>query len=121
MAQYLPDIAGRQAGFDAAIISTVPLGGGLSSSASLEVATATMLEALYGLQVGHLPPSASAHLSPPISFPPISCRLPLPPAARRFRPPLAARGFHPCPSCHLPVSVRRVVGVRVRVVRVGHR
>lgn len=39
------------AGFEAAVISTVPLGGGLSSSASLEVATATMLEAMYGLNV----------------------------------------------------------------------
>lgn len=33
-------------GFDAAIVSSVPLGGGLSSSASLEVATFTFLEAL---------------------------------------------------------------------------
>ena len=32
--------------FDAVVDSTVPLGGGLSSSASLEVATATLLEAL---------------------------------------------------------------------------
>jgi len=35
-------------GFDALIRSTVPLGGGLSSSASLEVATATLLEAVTG-------------------------------------------------------------------------
>lgn len=35
-------------GFDAAIDSTVPIGGGLSSSASLEVAAATLLEALTG-------------------------------------------------------------------------
>jgi galactokinase len=34
------------AGFDALINSSVPLGGGLSSSASLEVATATLLEAV---------------------------------------------------------------------------
>ena len=33
-------------GFDALIHSTVPLGGGLSSSAALEVATATLLEAI---------------------------------------------------------------------------
>jgi galactokinase len=33
-------------GFDAMIQSTVPLGGGLSSSAALEVATATLLEAI---------------------------------------------------------------------------
>jgi galactokinase len=35
-------------GFDALIQSTVPLGGGLSSSASLEVATATLLETIIG-------------------------------------------------------------------------
>lgn len=37
--------------FDAAIDSTVPLGGGLSSSAALEVAVATMLETLTGKQL----------------------------------------------------------------------
>jgi len=35
-------------GFDAVIHSTVPLGGGLSSSAALEVATATLLEVIIG-------------------------------------------------------------------------
>ena len=35
-------------GFDALIDSTVPLGGGLSSSAALEVSTATLLEAILG-------------------------------------------------------------------------
>ncbi len=35
-------------GFDALIHSTVPLGGGLSSSAALEVATATLLEVMTG-------------------------------------------------------------------------
>lgn len=35
-------------GFDAMIDSTVPTGGGLSSSASLEVATATLMEVLSG-------------------------------------------------------------------------
>ncbi len=35
-------------GFEALIHSTVPLGGGLSSSAALEVATATLLEAMTG-------------------------------------------------------------------------
>ena len=35
-------------GFDALISSTVPLGAGLSSSAALEVATATLLEAMGG-------------------------------------------------------------------------
>jgi len=38
----------RLGGFDALIHSTVPLGGGLSSSAALEVATATLLEAITG-------------------------------------------------------------------------
>jgi len=38
----------KPAGFDALIRSTVPLGGGLSSSAALEVATATLLEAVVG-------------------------------------------------------------------------
>ena len=38
----------RPAGFDAVIHTTVPLGGGLSSSAALEVATATLLEAVTG-------------------------------------------------------------------------
>ena len=36
------------AGFDALIHSTVPLGGGLSSSAALEVSTATLLETMTG-------------------------------------------------------------------------
>lgn len=49
VAQYLPLLPHEQCGFDAAIVSAVPLGGGLSSSASLEVATATMLEAMHGL------------------------------------------------------------------------
>ena len=35
-------------GFDAVIESTLPLGGGLASSAALEVATATLLEAMTG-------------------------------------------------------------------------
>jgi len=37
--------------FDAVIDSTVPLGGGLSSSAALEVATATLLEELTGITI----------------------------------------------------------------------
>lgn len=50
-------IAGFQArdntilGFDAFIDSTVPIGGGLSSSASLEVATATLLEGMTGVRL----------------------------------------------------------------------
>jgi galactokinase len=39
-------------GFDALIHSTVPLGGGLSSSAALEVSTATLLEAITGKKLG---------------------------------------------------------------------
>jgi galactokinase len=39
------------AGFDALLASTVPLGGGLSSSAALEVATATLLEAITGQEL----------------------------------------------------------------------
>src|SRR5258708_1788380 len=39
---------GKVAGFDAVIGSSVPFGGGLSSSAALEVATATLLESLAG-------------------------------------------------------------------------
>ena len=38
----------RLGGFDTLIHSTVPLGGGLSSSAALEVATATLLESITG-------------------------------------------------------------------------
>ncbi|HOX58616.1 MAG TPA: galactokinase [Candidatus Paceibacterota bacterium] len=38
----------KPAGFDAVLHSTVPLGGGLSSSAALEVATATLLEIITG-------------------------------------------------------------------------
>ena len=45
--------------FDAVVDSTIPLGGGLSSSAALEVATATLLEALCGEK---LPPVAKALL-----------------------------------------------------------
>ncbi len=41
----------RPAGFDAFIHSTVPLGSGLSSSAALEVATATLLEVITGKTV----------------------------------------------------------------------
>ncbi len=38
-------------GFDALIHSTVPLGGGLSSSAALEVSTATLLESITGMRL----------------------------------------------------------------------
>ena len=42
----------RPTGFQAVIESSVPFGGGLSSSASLEVATATLLEAMTGTKLG---------------------------------------------------------------------
>ena len=41
-----------RAGADALVISDVPLGGGLSSSAAFEVATATLLEAALGTHAG---------------------------------------------------------------------
>ncbi|CAM9236919.1 unnamed protein product, partial [Hapterophycus canaliculatus] len=43
---------GHEISFDAAIASDVPLGGGLSSSAALEVSVATLLEQLTGVPVG---------------------------------------------------------------------
>jgi galactokinase len=42
------DRASHIPGFEAAIHSTVPVGGGLSSSAAIEVATATLLETMTG-------------------------------------------------------------------------
>jgi len=41
--------------FEAVVVSDVPLGGGLSSSAALEVATATLVEALTGRRLEPLP------------------------------------------------------------------
>ena len=41
----------RVPGFDAVIGSTLPYGGGLASSAALEVATATLLEAISGVKL----------------------------------------------------------------------
>lgn len=52
-------VAGMIPAFDAAIVSNIPLGAGLSSSAALEVATATLLEALTGF---HLQPQEKAIL-----------------------------------------------------------
>lgn len=40
-------IAGSVNGFDMIVATNVPLGGGLSSSASLEVTTFTLLEAMF--------------------------------------------------------------------------
>jgi galactokinase len=48
LAGFLARVGNSLGGFDAMIHSTVPLGGGLSSSAALEVATATLLEAITG-------------------------------------------------------------------------
>lgn len=44
----IANFKGNVPGFNAVLISTVPVGGGVSSSASLEVATYTFLEALTG-------------------------------------------------------------------------
>jgi len=41
----------RPSGFDAVIESDVPVGGGLSSSAAIEVATATLVEAMTGVSL----------------------------------------------------------------------
>mmetsp|Transcript_5944 Transcript_5944/g.12938 ORF Transcript_5944/g.12938 Transcript_5944/m.12938 type:complete len:529 (-) Transcript_5944:69-1655(-) len=53
VAQYLPDLPpGKTLSFDLAIAGDVPLGSGLSSSASLEVAVATFLERLIDRECG---------------------------------------------------------------------
>ena len=53
VAQYLPDLPpGRTLSFDLAVAGDVPLGSGLSSSASLEVAVATFLERLIDRECG---------------------------------------------------------------------
>eukprot|EP00547_Thalassionema_nitzschioides_P015707 CAMPEP_0194233148 /NCGR_PEP_ID=MMETSP0158-20130606/1219_1 /TAXON_ID=33649 /ORGANISM="Thalassionema nitzschioides, Strain L26-B" /LENGTH=408 /DNA_ID=CAMNT_0038965993 /DNA_START=16 /DNA_END=1242 /DNA_ORIENTATION=- len=52
IAQYLPDLTDAKMPFfelKLAIVGNVPLGGGLSSSASLEVATARFLEGAFGI------------------------------------------------------------------------
>lgn len=51
---------GGTSGFDAVVATSVPLGGGLSSSASLEVATYTFLEALAGTPAASLKEKALA-------------------------------------------------------------
>ncbi len=48
--QYVNDLP-KDAAFQAVVISDVPIGSGLSSSASLEVATATFLEDLYNIKL----------------------------------------------------------------------
>ena len=53
VSQYLPDLPpGKTISFDLAISGDVPLGSGLSSSASLEVAVATFLERLIDRECG---------------------------------------------------------------------
>ncbi|XP_039283612.1 galactokinase [Nilaparvata lugens] len=49
----IANFKGEVPGFDAMFISSVPVGGGLSSSASLEVATYTLLEALTATATNH--------------------------------------------------------------------
>ncbi|XP_042214264.1 galactokinase-like [Homarus americanus] len=51
---------GDVSGFDAVVTSSVPLGGGLSSSASLEVATYTFLESITGTKATSLREKALA-------------------------------------------------------------
>lgn len=52
MAAFRKDVPeGHELNFDAAIASDVPLGGGLSSSAALEVSVATLLEEITGVKV----------------------------------------------------------------------
>ncbi|KAK8795722.1 hypothetical protein WA158_000378 [Blastocystis sp. Blastoise] len=50
VAEYIKSYNLPFVGFTIAIVSTVPLGGGLSSSASLEVAIGTFIETIYGLE-----------------------------------------------------------------------
>jgi galactokinase len=58
-AQYVAGVAeelrtghGLDAGFEGAIYGNVPVGGGLSSSAALEVATSEGLKSLFGIEIG---------------------------------------------------------------------
>lgn len=50
-------------GFDAVILSTVPVGAGLSSSAALEVATYTFLEAISGHKLEKAEDKVSFHFN----------------------------------------------------------
>jgi len=47
------DLGHEIPGFDACLVSSVPSGGGLSSSAALECATATLFEGLLGITLGN--------------------------------------------------------------------
>ncbi len=51
VAQYLPSLPQDAAGIDLAIVANLPLGSGLSSSASLEVGVATALEAMFRISL----------------------------------------------------------------------
>lgn len=52
MAAFRKDVPeGHELSFDAAIASDVPLGGGLSSSAALEVSVATLLEEITRVKI----------------------------------------------------------------------
>ncbi|CAN0227956.1 unnamed protein product, partial [Phaeothamnion confervicola] len=52
VSEYMPDVpVDKTLVFRAAVVSTVPLGSGLSSSAALEVSVATFLEAIIGEKV----------------------------------------------------------------------
>lgn len=57
---YFHDVSKLESGFDAAIVTSVPLGGGLSSSASLSVSFYTFLEALTGSKAASLQAKALA-------------------------------------------------------------
>ena len=51
IAQYVADCGGA-IGLELAVASDVPMGSGLSSSAALEVATANLIETVYGVHAG---------------------------------------------------------------------
>jgi len=59
--QALTEAGKPPGGFDLALVSDVPLGSGLSSSASLEVAVATVLDALFGWQLSAVARARVAH------------------------------------------------------------
>lgn len=64
---------GTLSSFDAAIVTSVPLGGGVSSSASLEVATYTFLEELTGCKASDLKLKALACQKAEHDFPKMPC------------------------------------------------
>ncbi|XP_054748525.1 galactokinase-like [Lytechinus pictus] len=64
---------GTLCSFDAAVVTSVPLGGGVSSSASLEVATYTFLEELTGCKASNLTEKALACQKAEHDFPKMPC------------------------------------------------